>query len=110
MSFDEEEEIRNLGEYTTDGYREDGIYAPTDETVRAMYAADYYMLEVRQGCTLEGRLAAFDRWLAAHDARVLKEAADEMQDVFGSGRTLGMPSDMWLRGRASRLRAGYRVV
>ena len=63
-------------EYAQRTYVEDGEYAPTTEVLRATYATDYYMTNVwgGPGVTVSGRAAAFDRWLAQHDAEVAAKA------------------------------------
>lgn len=72
MSFDAEE-LYDITEISVDVPRGDPAYTPTTETVRAMYATDYYMVEVR-GHKVGDRAAAFDRWLAEHDAAVTRAA------------------------------------
>lgn len=61
-------ELYDQNEYADREY--DSSATPTIEAVRATYATDYYMTDVRGGVTAEERAAAFDRWLAAHDAEV----------------------------------------
>lgn len=54
-----------------------------------------------------GDPAFFEKALAAHDAQVLRDAADRARDILVSQRkTLGMPTDEWLRAEADRIAGG----
>lgn len=59
-------DLYDENEYANPAY--DKTAMPSTAAIRATYATDYYMTDVRGGVTAEERAAAFDRWLAAHDA------------------------------------------
>ncbi|PMC76385.1 hypothetical protein [Brachybacterium sp. UMB0905] len=52
-------------------------YVPSDEAVRGPFAG---VLDEYCGIPLEEGVAAFDRWLAAHDARIRRDGAREALD------------------------------
>lgn len=68
-------DLYELNEYANHGY--DVTVTPTTEAIRATYATDYYMIDVRGGVTEEQRADAFDRWLAEHDRQVAERVWDE---------------------------------
>lgn len=68
-------ELYDLTELAQGAPRGDAEYVPDTDTIRAMYATDYYMVEVR-GHALGERAAAFDRWLKAHDDEVARAALE----------------------------------
>lgn len=89
-------------------------YTPTTDEVREDFAYPWEGFKQDR----EGRLAAFDRWLADHDreaaARALEEAADDwqrgewanaprrldqVQERIANGQHVGD----WIRARAARL-------
>lgn len=74
------EDLHDQSEWNADDYSLDTT--PTTEAIRATYATDYWMAEVR-GIEPELRARAFDRWLAARDAAKWDE-----------GRAVG-----WIDGR-----------
>lgn len=78
MNDDDEMELYDASEYTTNEWSDAPDYAPSTATVRATYATDYYMTTVRGGMTAMARAAAFDRWLA----RVRAEAAAESLETW----------------------------
>lgn len=55
-------------------------YTPTDDEVREDFAYPWEGFKQDRA----GRLAAFDRWLAAHDARVRRDAEREALDELAS--------------------------
>ncbi len=54
-------------------------YTPTTESVRWNYAVYWQVEDHDTDGSAEAREAAFDRWLAAHDAEVLRAAATELE-------------------------------
>jgi hypothetical protein len=94
----------------------DTEYTPTTDDIREYVTyGDPKPWEAPSAETREResrRKAAFDRWLAAHDAELnarvraeaLEQAADEIRAVLDGGRTLGGASDDWLRSRAAAIR------
>lgn len=58
-----EQDLYKQDEYSTGEYVESPDHIPTTDAVRAIYATDYYMVEVGGRGTVVGRAEAFDRWL-----------------------------------------------
>lgn len=66
-------------------------YVPSDEAVRGSFAG---VLDEYCGIPLEEGVAAFDRWLAAHDARIRRDGAREALD--GLAETYPFGADVFL--------------
>lgn len=84
---------------------------PTAAEVRAAYIdrkdfEDQIGHVERRGDEAAG--AEFDRWLAEHDAQVLRDAADAYRSGDLTGMFLGRDDypRAWLRARAARVEAG----
>lgn len=89
-------------------------YTPTTDEVQDYYVhgqfADPEMSE-------QEHVEAFNRWLAAHDAEVVREAGaralEDAADAFRSGQITGMfmgrddYSKAWLRARAAEIRGDH---
>jgi len=77
-------------------------YVPTTEQVRTGYATGAYRFLTGTSYSL----AAFDRWLAAHDAevaaRALREAAEAAYDEWPGGSGVHCTPE-WLGVRADRI-------
>jgi len=77
-------------------------FVPDTDDVRNRYATvDFSTYE-----TSDADLAEFDRWLTKHDAEVGKQALLDAADaaywtLVQEKKTLGMPTDEWLRARAN---------
>lgn len=86
-------------------------YTPTAEDVReayAIYNANGFLVL----SSMHQDHADFDRWLAAHDAQVLRNAADRLSSTGGVAHkltphgvlvTMAAPADEWLRVEADRI-------
>ena len=93
MEWREDEDEARTSLYEQDEYQmcsgnplDDPNYVPNTGAVRAAYATDYYMVQVRGGHDELERAERFDRWLAAEKAKWQAEAwergaaAPRMQD------------------------------
>lgn len=68
-----EQALYDADEYSTGEYVESETHVPATDAVRAVYATDYYMVEVGSRGTPVGRAEAFDRWLARERAHAILE-------------------------------------
>lgn len=101
MEWREDEDELRTSLYEQDEYQlysgnplDDPNYVPDTETVRALYATDYYMVQVRGGHDEVERAERFDRWLAAEKARAWREGYDEGAQR-GIGHVLDIETAMW---------------
>lgn len=77
---------------------EEDEYTPTTDRVENGFSM--YRLNADNADT--GR-EEFARWLAAHDAKVLRDAADALPHLEGTQITRQQGAAHWLRGRADSL-------
>lgn len=64
-------------------------YTPTTENVRAIYAQDSHSEAHRKKYEAE-----FDRWLSAHESKLLRQAARDL-NWFGAQGNLIHPDTAW---------------
>ena len=125
MEWHEDEDEARTGLYEQDEYQmysgnplDDPNYVPNTEMVRAIYATDYYMVQVRGGHDELERAERFDRWLAAEKAKwqaeALREAVRDARATWEGNWNLRDPRDpdvaysvdRWLEIRADRIEKG----
>jgi len=84
-------------------------YTPTVEEMRSFYVAERLDGPHLAGFpkpTVSQAEAEFDRGLAAHDAQVLRDAADEFEEYWTSGAPVSVGPEVWLRTLAARIEGG----
>lgn len=120
MEWREDEDEARTSLYEQDEYRlyignplDDPNYAPNTGAVRAAYAADHYMVQVRGGHDELERAERFDRWLAAEKAKWQAQALRDAARYVGTGDApveiaLGGADWVidWLHVRADRIEKG----
>ena len=79
-------------------------YTPTTEDVQAAYGGRAVLGTPAMAANYEEAEAQFDRWLAAHDAKVKAEALREAADALLLLET--MANSRWLRVRADKIEKG----
>lgn len=80
-------------------------YTPTTEDIRAAYENRAIIGPPAMAADYEEAAAQFDRWLAAHDAKVKAEALREVADSFSPDVRRGAPIHPALISAALRSRA-----
>src|SRR5690606_603190 len=112
MEWREDEDEARTSLYEQDEYQmysgnplDDPHYVPDTRTVRAIYATDYYMVQVRGGHDELERAERFDRRLAAEKAKWQAEAVQGVIDYLDAQERLVQRSQ---DSRIDRIEKGER--